>query len=255
MFSAIGEIYSRILELARRAPIIFLLPVFAELVQHLAEFNLGMFTARDGIEAGFETTVRLAFGAVKVMTIFIVILLAPRLWFYDFDLRRTLRPNWRNIRFFTIVVFANIFLSLFTEGLRNTINLFINTASMPAALELAVKLSPDFFVTIASLFILLWFVAGLIGDFEMTIGRSIRLMSSRILWAIYIFVLSIGPLYALHYALNFGAKGKSISAVAGMLAVDSIVVGVLGAALGAYLYVVYRRSVASSTPQKEADEH
>ena len=60
------------------APLAFIVPFVGEAVQHLAEVQLGMFTTGDGLQAGQETSIRLVFGAVKVATLILSIILTVR---------------------------------------------------------------------------------------------------------------------------------------------------------------------------------
>ena len=76
MLKSLRELYVSLWIVVVGAPIAFLLPVIGEGIQHIAEFQLGMFDVGDGLSVGAETTTRLSFGAIKVASVFAAILLS-----------------------------------------------------------------------------------------------------------------------------------------------------------------------------------
>ena len=249
MLRNIGEIYKRIPPIVLGVPLVFLLPTLAEAVQHVAEYQLGMFTAGDGISAGRESTIRLAFGVVKIIAVLVVLMWTPRYWFHGRDIRRAFLPTVRNLKFLGIVVLAQVVISFVTDAAKaGTEAALTGWASQPwiAYAPLATQL----LISILSLYILLWTIAGLLGDYSMAIRRSAVLMHGRFIRTIVVFAGGYAPLFALHYALNYGAMGQPPAIVAAMLVIDALVVGVLAVAMGNTLYVIYSHLAEADAPRE-----
>ncbi|MGV9006408.1 MAG: hypothetical protein ACOH1H_06690 [Brevundimonas sp.] len=78
MLAQIITVYRRIPGVVAALPLVMLLPLMGEGVQHIAEVWLGMFTPGDGLAAGRETTIRLSFGGLKALSVFASIILTAR---------------------------------------------------------------------------------------------------------------------------------------------------------------------------------
>ena len=55
-----------------------------------------------------------------------------------------------------------------------------------------------------------------------------------------VIIITILPLFILHYVLNMASMGQTLPKLWMLLTLDSILVGVLAALMGAVFYVVYR---------------
>ena len=82
-----------------------------ELLQHAAEWQLGMFTRGDGIEAGSESRIRMYFGVAKFAGVLVCTYLVPRYLYQDRDWQRVLRPD-KDLMRGTIVVIGTLALTL-----------------------------------------------------------------------------------------------------------------------------------------------
>jgi len=78
MIAALQRIHGHIGLIVIGAPLAFILPFSGEAIQHFAEVRLGMFTTGDGLQAGQENSIRLMFGAAKVGTFLLSIILTVR---------------------------------------------------------------------------------------------------------------------------------------------------------------------------------
>lgn len=94
MLAEILLVYRRVPVVIAAFPLFILLPILGEGVQHIVEVCLGMFTPGDGLDAGRETTIRLSFGGLKALSVFVSIILTAR--FLDRSLERNPRTlrNW-----------------------------------------------------------------------------------------------------------------------------------------------------------------
>jgi len=92
MLAQILMVYRRVPVVVAAFPMVMLLPILGEGVQHIVEVYLGMFTPGDGLDAGRETTIRLSFGGLKALSVLVSIILTA--WFLD----RSLEGNARTLR-------------------------------------------------------------------------------------------------------------------------------------------------------------
>jgi hypothetical protein len=236
--SASFEVYSRILKLAFAAPLIFLIPVLTELMQHAAEYSFGMFSADYTLQPGVAQSTRTAFGLIKVLSIFFMIWFTVRWSFLDGDTRQALKITKSNLKLIAIVILANIGISVFTEGFRALIS-FIPIDGL-GSLGKVFLLLPDILSLIPSMLLLLWCIAAIAGDQDMTARKSIKLVRGRIIWVVWMFIISYGPLFAAHYAINTLIVGLPEPVIIVSLILDSILVGALATVMGNCLWIIYR---------------
>lgn len=76
MKTDIQAIYRHAWAFARLCPLLFLVPVLAELAQHVVEWQAGMYDGIAGAKAAEADTLRMQFGFAKTLA-----LLLPGYWF------------------------------------------------------------------------------------------------------------------------------------------------------------------------------
>ncbi|HEV2748264.1 MAG TPA: hypothetical protein VGW34_13310 [Allosphingosinicella sp.] len=238
MAAAVRELYGRVLPFARAMPVIVALPFVAELVQHVVEIRIGMY-APGGAVTGDEQGLRLAFGAVKVLAIFLAFLFALRWWGFAGDSRRALRPTRAMLKGLAILLLVQGGGELLIIALSASL---AELAGGSAGVRLAVAAGPLLAWLLLITYLLPWFAGLLIEDKAMTPRRSIAGISGR-LWANFGLLLAgYLPAMAVHYALGYAAMGRSEAAVWALMLVDAAVVALLAVSLASAYFTIYRRA-------------
>jgi hypothetical protein len=103
-------------------------------------------------------------------------------------------------------------------------------------------------VQVLATFLLAWRVGAALGEPRLTISASFRIMRGNFWWSLGFTLAAALPLMLVHYALAIGAIGRGPVALWTVLAVDSLVVGLLGLTMGAASYRAVRRAMARAGP-------
>lgn len=231
---SVTSAYARGFGLVRALPFLLALPFTTELLQHGAEIRLGMFTGPIDVRA---QAVRLAFGAVKVLSLFVTILVALRWWRFEGDIRRTLRPNWQLAKGLALIAFVQIGGDLL--GLAIGAGILAALGDPPRGGRIAAMVVPLLgWLFVAGLFYP-WYVALLTEDREMTLRRSIAVMRGRLFRSFGLLVAGYLPLMIVHYALGFGAMGKSGAMLWAVIVLDAGVVALLVTMLAATYFEIF----------------
>ena len=181
--------------------------------------------------------VRLGFGAVKIVALFLTILAALRWWRFEGDVRRALTPSWRVAKSLGFVALVQIGGDLLGLGIGTAIVAAIGDPSRAA--RIAALLLPLLgWMFVAGLFYP-WYVALLTEDREMTLRRSITVMRGRLFRTCALLITGYLPLMVVHYALGFGAMGRSGALLWAMMIVDAGVVALFVTMLAAIYYEIF----------------
>ncbi len=203
------------LYLWRIAPLVPLIAVLPEFVQHAVEIRLGMFTSHEAFNALAENATRLQFGAVKAACLALAILVGARFWAN----RAAGLRGW----------------SLAGIGWKQVLLGFLVqiVVSLPSLLNL--PLSPvaggmlGLVLALASLPGLVLMAGGLIGDCESGIASIYRTGWTKALRIL----LHVGPIWlllqTLHRADHIAAMERPQWLVWGLMAWDALVVGQMAA--------------------------
>ncbi|UOR16457.1 hypothetical protein [Qipengyuania aquimaris] len=206
------------------APIIPLIAIVPEFVQHVTEIRMGMFESREAFSALANDETRWMFGFAKIAGLFIAILAAARYW-------GGLRESWwdlRNIAWkpFLIAVVLQIALAGLLAGLEQVV---------PASIKDVVDLA----IMILTLPLLVYLVGPILGDHTMTLKRA---YSSGWLKAIAIGVLGLlafwpaQQLHGLNHEWAFGAAAWQVWA---LMIWDTLLVGLMACWMGSALAAGY----------------
>ena len=202
-------------------PLIALIPILAELVQHVVEMQAGMYVGPAGAEAAEADPARMAFGFVKTLALGLIGYWGVR-FYATRDAAYTRRLEGRAVALFA-VVFA-------LQALLSALGLFVFTGVMAAGFFV--------FSLIFAPLLARFVVAAPLGVW-ISPSASIRQMARQLPWAVAFNVVAALPLMIVHYALGIGAifvPGEAVKWA--MLIVDSLVVGWLAAVLVAITWVV-----------------
>lgn len=208
------------------APLIPLIAMVPEFLQHVAEIRLGMFASLDAFKAlSFDHT-RIAFGAVKVATVYASLLLGARFW----SNRAAGRPplsfvgiSWRAVG---IAFSANLLVSVATFSL-----IRVTPAAASAPIQIV--------TSIATLPLLVYLIGTILDDPEAGIARAYRQGWLQALRITVFFGVPFMALQALHYQDNMLALGRPQPLVWALMVWDTLVVGLMMALGGTGLHHGY----------------
>jgi hypothetical protein len=231
----IARIYRRAFALTRDWPWLIAVPVLGEALQHVAEIRVGMYST--GMDAGGRS-VRLGFGILKIAAIVGTLIVAWRLWRFEGDTARALRPTARLAKGVGAFILVQIVGDLLALGAgRGLIALAQEPARATQAMLVAAPLV-GWLLLSAALFP--WYVGLAVEDEAMTLGRALRAARRRLLAIWGLLFAGFLPLLIVHYALAYAAI-HGVPAWPVMI-VDALVVGLLTAALAATYYTLYQRT-------------
>ena len=229
-FADLAGTYLDSVRAMKALPWLFAAIVLWEFAQHVVEVRIGMFASKDAARAVGDHGARMAFGWIKMISIYVGMFFVIRHFAGQRDGRR-LDPNGQAAKRFapylvySLIAFAAIFYArqLVAEPQVDTLRTSVGLAQM--------LIEP---------LIMIWVVAaatdGRIGG---PIG-SIRQTGLLYLLALPLFLLIRAPVSLLHAALNDWAMGTEGAQLWSLLAIDSLVVGVIVAIVPAAMVRVAR---------------
>lgn len=207
-------------------PLLALVPVALELLQHIVEVQRGMFDSLAAAKAADSDPIRLAFGLVKVVG-----LVLPGYWVARFlawrDPARARQADPVAIRRFAPVVAYQVALAA------------VELLAMPRT---GSWLLVQFVLgEIVGALLLAWAVAAALGDAMTGPAASARLMAPRLVSTILLTLAAILPLMVPHYALGALAIVGPAPLRWPVLVADSLLVGWLAALMTAAGFFAVRR--------------
>lgn len=223
----IAELYRRGFALFLVAPLIVAIQVVPEFLQHIVEIRIGMFDSIDQARALADDPRRWAFGYAKLAGLLIAIFASARYW-------ATAERGgkwWRvgDIAWVPLVIALLLF------------------AVVPLPLDLLKGRAPDWLywtvytvLSIAVLPLLFPILAALFGDQRQGVlsgyWRDWRWLPLFML----LLVVAYAPAMAAHLGLHRLALGAATPLLWALMAVDSLVVGLLASLVGAAFSLAYR---------------
>lgn len=207
-------------------PLLALVPVAFELIQHLAEVRIGLYDSLAAAKATEHQPLRLALGMVKIAA-----LVVPGYWITRFlparDARAARRLDPPAVRAFAVVVAVQLALA--------AVQLFALPPT-PAALLAALAAGE----AISGLLIA-WAVSAPLGG-DVGPVASVRIMARQLPWTIAFLVAATLPLMIPHYVLGALALLGPRALLWPVLVVDSALVGWLTAVMTASGYYAATRA-------------
>lgn len=237
MWTSLKECYRDSAAIALSLPLLFAVPAVAEFIQHLIEYRIGMFESVAAMQANAEHPARMAWGMVKVLSLFLMIYWVSRAMAFGRGGAKPVLGDARSALLFAGVLLVNLALAaaqLFGSGL-------LAPLVGPAAAQ---WISILLFVlgTALTVYLSVWAVGAALGNCALTIRASFRIMHGNFWWSVGFSLLAQLPLIAVHYALNFGGMGRPAGLLWTLLTLDALLVGYLGIVIGAITYLVARRA-------------
>lgn len=200
-----------------------------ELAQHIVEIQIGMFESREaGIALSSDPT-RWAFGYAKLAGYLIAILLTVRFWAAHKAGEAWWSPKGVAWRVLGLAILANIAVTAAITGLEYVL----------ADARETIKQTATAIISIATLPVLVWLIAGLVGDKQANLSQMYRTGWLAGLRIVVYSAMVLLPLMWLHGENHDWAFGASTPMVWGLMIFDSLVIGVLALAWGTALHHGY----------------
>jgi len=219
-------------------PLLLLLPVTFEFLQHLAEIHIGMYDSITMAKSVEHHPVRMVFGLLKIAALII-----PGFWVARFlglrDRRRVTRLEQPALRL-SAGVFA---FSMLTSA----ISLFI----LPLAGVLQLPLMIGWMV--AGFLFAAWSAAAPLGNTEIGFSKSIAVMLPRLPWSVAFGITAFMPLMIPHYVLGALALLGPHTILWPTLMADALLVGPLTVLLAASNFHIAVRALGGIPTGAEPD--
>jgi hypothetical protein len=238
-WQALKDSYRGSLAFLIACPLLAMVPVAFEILQHVVEVRLGMYDSLEAAQALDGNSVRLAFGFVKTVALIVPYYWVTR-WLATKDQRFAARFDLAAVRPFSgylLVIAALTAVQLFAVPRTGT----------ATAIAFVVGV-------IISILFAGWGIASALGNARIGPVKSTAIMAPQLLWTFALFVLGMLPLMVPHYAFAILAIVGPKPLLWPILIVDSLLVGWLTALLVAMAYFAVRRATESAgVPLAEAD--
>ncbi len=247
MISDIARVFQRVPAVMLAAPAIFLLPTLAEGLQHIAEFQLGMFADEAGWAEAGPSRVRMVFGIIKILSILYVSLWVSGYWFHDGKRASFLLSAREFLGLLAMLGFSALVI-LFVVAGGPVLAGFVQASGLPIPEEVLP------FLPLIVLLLLIFptqhlniYGFGLfLGDETMTLARSRQSIRGQTNWMTMIVIVPIAPFMVLHYWLNYQIIGSGLAHQVAFLSLDALLVGVMALIMGNAFWAVYERALQIS---------
>lgn len=232
------EVFVRSGRYALLCPLLFLVPVAVEMVQHAVEIRAGMYVDIAGLKAAEGDALRLIVGHVKVIALFLTGYWAARFLVSGDDPVAARQIDPVAVRLFVPVMVWSLFWLILVQD----VPLIADAAGISGNVGAGVLILSLIVSLLFEPLLSAWKTAAAAGNPAIGFVRSIRLMREVYLYAVILSLLAMLPLMVAHYALAFVAVGKAPAVVWAVMALDSLLVGYLGVVMVAAAFVVARRA-------------
>ena len=235
MLKPLVAVYREAGRFALACPLLFLVPVAAEGLQHVAEHAIGFYAGRAQAHAVADSPVRMAFGTVKIVALFLTGYWVVR-WIEWGDAARVARAEPAARRtFLPFLLFELLF------GLPQ---IWGGTALAAMHVTPPGWVLPS--IAVAALLVDMltmdWRAAAPVGDGGSGPFRSTARIAPVLPWAVAFEIVAVLPAMAVHYALGYGAMAAPGPAKVALLAADTLFVGYLGAVVAAVPWFISRHA-------------
>jgi hypothetical protein len=242
MWSDFKRAYADAARLMTALPLVFALPVVAELVQHWVEYRAGMFDSIAGAEAAGDDPARMAFGQIKFLSLLLVPFWITRWFFFRDDPDRPLLGDRRSVMLYIPVLLLSFVLALPQQFGGSLLSTLVPDPGTLMAIGFAYFLA----TLVLEIYLTIWKVGAALGNSGLTIPASLRIMHGNFWWSFGLYLLAFLPLMILHYGLFGLAVGRSGGLLWTLLVADSLVVGLLALVLPMASVLIARRAAERS---------
>ena len=221
------------------APLIPLIAIVPEFIQHVVEIQLGMFESIEKGRIVSQDATRWAFGYAKLTGYLLAILATIRFWAARREGLSWWSPKGIAWKVLGIAFVANVVVAVLGEGVK-----YLTEGMGEIAMQTA---EVAFFIVTLPIFVFL--VAGLVGDRDASLRSIYRTGWWAALRIVILSAIVLVPLMWLHSQNHVWAMGQSDAIVWGVMVFDSLVVGLLAGAWGTAIHHGYR-SLAGEGPEQ-----
>jgi len=237
MIRAWTATFTRSTRFAMLCPLLFLLPVAIELLQHWAEVHAGMYDSIAGAKAAEHDPLRMAIGHAKVISLFLLGYWVMRFIAYGNSAREAVRRDPRALRLFAWVMAWGLFwLVLIQDG-----PMLAAARGVPAKVLAFTQLGVIFSSMFLELCLSAWKAAAPLGNPRIGFLRSLAMIRGSFWWSVAMLFVTVIPLLVLHYVFAVLAIGKGPVLLWAILAIDSLVAAYLGVVMVALTYAIGER--------------
>jgi hypothetical protein len=210
-------------------PMLALIPVISELLQHVVEVHLGFYDSVDAAVASERHPLRMLFGCLKLAA-----LTLPGYWVVRFIANRD-PSRAAKIETPAARLFAGFFAFMFILALFQLFGL-----PQTGAVQIA-----GFFVSIAiTVLVAAWAVAAPLGNDRIGLVASAKIMARHLPWSFAFYIAAFLPLLVPHYALGALALVGPSQLLWPALILDSFLVGFIAPVVTATSYYIALRAAA-----------
>jgi len=217
-------------------PLIVAISVGVEGLQHVVEFLEGLYRDRAGLRSHAYDVGRMTAGVLKVGW-----LLLLQFWVARFvvsgSAQAALTYDAVAIRKFSAVMVVGFAMSLVFVLLPVSISA-ANISGLVAAL---IFLFAFVTLVVPQIILIPWSVSAALGDPRASFDFASRRSEGSRLWAVLVKLLTPLPLSVLHSGLSYIAVGRAPAVTIGILALDAVVVGILGLVIAASSVMIAKR--------------
>jgi hypothetical protein len=213
-------------------PLLFLMPVVVEFVQHAIEMHIGMYDSLAMAKQVEQHPLRMGFGFAKVIALIVPIYWVTRFIAFNRDAKAAARFDPDAVKLFTIFAALQIALT--------AIQLFAIPQSLGWLLGTMI-VGQIFGALIAA-----WGVAAPLGNAKIGPVGSAQIMAKHVPYTVAFFILAMLPLMIPHYILGAAAIFAPVWAKWPILIMDSLLVGYLATVMIASGYFAAVRAAAKS---------
>lgn len=205
------------------APAIVALAVVPELVQHVVEIGLGMFTSPAMFHAHGTDALRMGFGYVKVTGFTLAFLATARFWAVDGSLAATVKLPLRDVGRLLMAITLAVAQSFLFRGLAGR-----GADGVLAALSLVFQTALSVYMT-----------GAMLSDPRATLRWTLTDGWPRALFMTLLLAAAFAPCQMLHIADHKLAIGAPAPAVWALMMWDGLFVGLFAALVGSAMFVGY----------------
>jgi hypothetical protein len=235
--------YGRAFRLLRGVPLLFLIAVMVELVQHWIEWRHGMYTGSldpDGKAA------RGIAGVLKILVLISCVIAAWRFWYQLGDRQKAFRVTKGLLKGMLVFVGVQIMGDAVAVILGRAL---ATVGSFQEPYRNAVMLTPFLCWLLGSTLLFPWYVSLAVEDQRITFRKSLD--AKRLIPNLAILIAGTMPLMTLRYWLAYTAIGSNWAWL--VLGLDAITVGLLTVMVASTYYSLYERAIAE--PNCRTDEN
>lgn len=240
MLSALKRTFALSWSFARALPLLILLAVGFEALQHVVEWQSGMYISKAAALAAQGDAGRMIVGGTKVLALVLFGYWLSRYGLSGQAKAATLQVDPAALRKFSGYVLYELIAAIVVlggsmllpgSGLARPTSALLTGLLVISSVVIGVLFTP-------------WSVAAAAGDERAGPLWSTRIAGRSFFWGLGFSLLVSIPVLVVHYALDLGAIGKSSSVAIAMLTGDALFVGALATVVAASRVVLTEHMVA-----------